>query len=223
MENVEQTIISQYANSPVICQLIANMNGYVDPAADIDAFYDLVWNVDTAQGFGLDFWGKVVNVSRTVNIVGALNEFGFSEGNANKDYNPFGQNPFYNGPQASGNFTLSDDAYRKLIYAKALSNISDCSIPSLNQLLQNMFSGRGRCYVTDLGQMQMQYVFEFALLPYEIAIITQSKALPRPVGVSARLLQVDVPNTFGFNEAQLSQPFGQGILFNTSLGLLNAS
>lgn len=50
MVNVEQTIISQYANSATIVQLIQNMNGYVDPQADFDNFYNYVWNVDTAQG-----------------------------------------------------------------------------------------------------------------------------------------------------------------------------
>ncbi|WP_152882578.1 DUF2612 domain-containing protein, partial [Burkholderia multivorans] len=54
MLNVEQTILSQYGNSATITQLIQNFNQYIDPRADIDAFYNAVWNIDTAQGFGLD-------------------------------------------------------------------------------------------------------------------------------------------------------------------------
>ena len=38
MINVEQTIISQYANSATISQLVRNMNTYLDPRADFDAF-----------------------------------------------------------------------------------------------------------------------------------------------------------------------------------------
>lgn len=66
MQNVEQTIVSQYANSPTLVQLITNMNEYIDPSADIDNFYNVVWNVDTAIGFGLDIWGEIVGVSREI-------------------------------------------------------------------------------------------------------------------------------------------------------------
>jgi hypothetical protein len=66
MQNVEQTIISQYGNSATISALINNMNAYIDPCSDIDNFYDFVFNVETAQGFGLDIWGRIVNISREV-------------------------------------------------------------------------------------------------------------------------------------------------------------
>jgi hypothetical protein len=220
MQNFEQTIISQFGNAPTLIQLVSNMNGYIDPSADLDAFYNYVWNVQTAQGFGLDIWGKIVNVSRQLKIAQPTDNFGFKEG---LNFQPFGQSPLYNGPPASTVYKLSDDAYRTLIYVKALANISDCSVPSLNQLLQNMFKGRGRCYVADTGNMNVRYVFEFALQPFEIAILTQSGALPRSTGVSAQVLQVDVPTTFGFKEAVLSQPFGHGVFFNSSTGLINAN
>lgn len=66
MRDVEQTIISQYGNSATITQLIRNMNTYIRPDIDIDNFYTWIWNVSTAQGFGLDIWGRIVGVSRTI-------------------------------------------------------------------------------------------------------------------------------------------------------------
>ncbi len=217
MQNLEQTIISQYGTSPILNQLIQNMNAYLDPSADIDNFYNYVFNVDTAQGFGLDFWGKIVDVSRQITLTQAQVNFGFNDG-AN-DYAPFGQAPYYNGP-IHGSYLLSDSAYRTLILVKALANISNCSVQSYNRLLQNLFAGRGRCYVSDTGKMSMIYVFEFALYPYEEAIMVQSGALPRPTGVQARLLYCDMSGTLGFSEATASnvsfQPFGQGV-FGQSL------
>ena len=59
------------------------------------------------------------------------------------------QSPFYSGAVLTSNFNLSDDAFRTLIFAKALANISDGSIPAINQLLLNLFPRRGNCYVTD--------------------------------------------------------------------------
>lgn len=220
MQNLEQTILAQFANSPTIVQLITNFNQYIDPQADLDAFYSMVWDVDTAQGFGLDYWGKIVGVSRNLTIPAGATNLGFKEG---LNYQPFGQAPFYNGSVATNTYALADPAYRTLILVKALANISQCSARSLNQLLQNLFAGRGRCYVSDTGGMQMRFTFEFPLYPYEIAILTQSGAVPRPAAVNAKILQVDLPNTFGFKEGQVYQTFGHGVLFNQATGLLNAA
>jgi hypothetical protein len=57
MLNFEDTIISQYDTAPTLTQLITNINTYIDPTADLDAFYNLIWNVDTAQGIGLGYLG----------------------------------------------------------------------------------------------------------------------------------------------------------------------
>jgi hypothetical protein len=226
MLNFEQTILAQFGNSPTIVQLITNFNQYIDPRADLDAFYSMVWNVDTAQGFGLDWWGKIVGVSRQLTIPGGDTHLGFNEAftapTAATGPQPWGQAPFYNGTQDTETFTLSDDAYRTLILVKALANISSCTAPSLNALLQNLFAGRGRCYVGDLGKMQMSFVFEFYLEPFELAIMTQSGVIPRPAAVNTYLIQAPVPNVFGFAEAGTASaaPFGQGTFFT---GIQNAS
>ena len=68
MIDYEQTIISQFANSPTICGLIEGLNDAIDPQADFQNFYDFVWNVATAQGFGLDTWGKIVQVKRGLTL-----------------------------------------------------------------------------------------------------------------------------------------------------------
>lgn len=209
MIDVERTIISQYANSATIVQLVRNMNTYLDPRADFDAFFDYVWNVESAQGFGLDIWGRIVGISRELLIPDAPNFFGFNE--ATGSAHSFNESPFYDGtPPVTQTYKLADDAYRQLILVKALANISATNAPSINQLLQNMFAGRGRCYVNDLGGMALRYTFEFDLTPYEFAIMTQSGALPRPAGVGAILITTDIP-VFGFSEAGTGSaaPFGQ--------------
>ncbi len=225
MIDFERTIISQYATSRTIVQLIRNMNEYIEPATDFDTFYSFVWNVQTAQGFGLDIWGKIVNISRQLTIPGTNIYLGFDEAftapTAATGPQPFGQAPFYTGATDTQTFTLTDDAYRTLILVKALANISACTAPSLNQLLQNLFAGRGRCYVSDMGGMRMRFTFEFYLQPFELAIMTQSGAIPRPAAVSAYLVQIPQGSTFGFAEAGIgSEPFGQGTFFT---GGINAT
>jgi hypothetical protein len=180
------TVISQYANSPVLLKLIENFAGYIDPTRNIDEFFRLLWNVDTAQGYGLDVWGRIVGVSRVLFLPATGGEFlGFEEAG---DAFTLGHAPFFSvGGTLTENFTLSDAAYRRLIFAKALANISDGSIPSINQILINLFSEYGNCYVVDNNDMTLTYTFGSELSPVDFAIVTQSGVLPRPAGVTATI------------------------------------
>ncbi|SKC78240.1 Protein of unknown function [Burkholderia sp. CF099] len=219
MQNVDQTILSQFANSATIVQLVHNMDGYLDPSADIDAFYDNIWNVDTAVGKGLDIWGKIVGLEngRLLKIPTSEINFGFNEAGT-ASANTFDNGVFWSGDTVTENYYLTDPAFKTLIMVKALANITDCSIPSYNRLLQLLFAGRGRCYVNDLGNMQMRFTFEFFLQPFEMAILTQSGALPRPTGVLASIIQIPVPSVFGFAEAgtDSAAPFDQGVFYDPS-------
>jgi hypothetical protein len=188
MQNVAQTVVSQYANSPVLNALISSFNDWIDPSANIDLFYRMSLDLDTAQGQGLDRWGRIVGVGRVLKIpVGRY--FGF-RAKTNLSMDPFNVSPFYAGEATTSNYPLSDTGYRTLIYAKALANISDGSIGSINAILLMLFPGRGNCYVQDGLNMTMTYVFDFALSLVEQAIVVQSGVLPRPVGVSANVTQM---------------------------------
>lgn len=183
------TILSQFANSPVLIQLISNFFQYIDQTQNFDSFFDLMFNIDTAQGYGLDVWGRRVGVVRTLNISNASRNFGFDEATV-LSADPFNVSPFYTGAPITTNFELSDSAFRVLIFAKALANISDGSVKAINQLLLNLFPGRGNAYVVDGLDMTMEYAFAFTLTAVEQAILGQSGVLPKPVGVSATVVQV---------------------------------
>lgn len=213
MLNVERTIISQYANSPTMGALIDNMNQYIDQRVNIQMFYDFVWNVDTAQGFGLDIWGKIVGVSRLLKIPSNTKTFGFSNADFPPDWAPFNQGTFYRGVNSGSAFLLPDATYRTLILTKALANIVATTAASLNQLIRNLFPGRGVAYVIDNGGMSMTFYFEFALTPGEYAILTQSGALPHPAGVRFNVVVVPA-GVFGFQEqGGTAEPFDQGTFY----------
>lgn len=182
--DVWQTMLSQYANSPVLTRLVENMSAYLDQTANFQSFYDLVMNVDTAQGYGLNVWGRIVDVIRTLKVTDpGTTWLGFQE--AGFPAQPFNQAPFFTGEQINDNFTLTDSAYRVLIFAKALANICDGSIPAINQILLNLFPNRGgNCYVIDGLDMTMTFKFDFSLTAVELAIISQSGVLPTSTGVS---------------------------------------
>lgn len=217
--DVRQTVISQYANSPTILRLVDNMAEYIDPRFPLAEFYGLVWNVDTAIGFGLDIWGRIVGVSRVIPIPGTTGSFGFDNPDVPPDWENFGTTgapgvggPFYAGQVSTGGFTLDDNAYRVLILTKALANIVATTAPSLNRLITNLFPGRGRAYTQDLGNMAMRYVFEFSLSTVEYAILAYSGVLPHPAGVRVSILVTPASGNFGFHEAGPSaKPFNFGV------------
>lgn len=213
MENVEQTIVSQYANSPTLVQLIQNMNEYVDPSTNFEAFYNYVWNVNTAVGFGLDIWGRIVGVSRLLRIPSSVEIVGFENTSVPPDWTPFNQGTWATGANATQAYLLPDNIYRTLILTKALANIVATTAASLNRLLRNLFPGRGKCYVVDNGAMSMSFVFEFSLSAAEYAILTVSGAIPHPAGVAYNVI-VAPNDLFGFSEAgQSAQPFDFGTFY----------
>lgn len=244
--------MKQYANSPIIQQLIADRHDYFQTAWT-DEFYNLVWNIDTAQGFGLDIWGRIVVIGRSVRINTIDRNFGYYEAwsgsgapppsagpviingmvfvlvgappssTTDDRITPFDEAPFYDGLQATSVVVLSDEAYRKLLLAKAFANISDCSILSLNQALNYLFDGSPtrRCYATTNNLMDLSYVFEFPLTPVEKTLAISAGVIPRPGGVKLSIVQVIPSETFGFAEAETWQPFNQGVFFGDD-GVINA-
>lgn len=68
MQNWNETLLSQYCDSPTITGMLQSFNDAVDPSQDIANFYTNIWNVATAVGNGLDIWGQIVGVSRYLQI-----------------------------------------------------------------------------------------------------------------------------------------------------------
>lgn len=66
MINYEQTVISQYGNSPTILTLIQQANTNIDPSADIDNFFSTIFNVATANLFGLAIWSRIVGIPQSL-------------------------------------------------------------------------------------------------------------------------------------------------------------
>lgn len=175
-----ETLLSQYANSPVLLALCDALSGAIDLGQAFADFFDTVWNVETAQGFGLDIWGRITGVRRSLYISSA-EYLGFSEAS---DAKAFGSGVFYGAGALTPNYQLTDDVYRRVILAKAALNITNCSIPSINAILRALFPGYGNVYVRDNADMTMTFVFSAAPSKVDYAIATQSGVLPKPVGVS---------------------------------------
>lgn len=188
MTNLElrtATLYSQYANSPTIVQMVDSFGQQIDISGDLANVISYIWDIDTAQGFGLDILGRIIGLNRQVQNVPDI--FGF--------------------PTAPGGlYTMMDDEYRRALRVKALRNISNGSAPDINRQLMLLSNGRGNAFVSNEGTMLIKYNFFYGPQPYEYALMSSFDVVGKPVGVDVEL-DLTINPYFGFAEAESWEPF----------------
>jgi hypothetical protein len=184
---IENTVITQYQNSPRIVALIKAMDKFIDPAESFDEFCFQVFNIETAVTWGLDNIGKIIGLERGLRLEdGTL-------------------------------YYMADEEYRYMLYLKAACNLTDCSIPSINAFLQWLFEERGMIFVREKAPMVIEYIFEFELLPHERILLKPSGLIPKPTGVGFGMDEIIAGFAFGFYDdekgliEQFYRGFNQGI------------
>lgn len=170
-------VLSQYANSPRIISLLKSFEQSLQTENDINNFYEKVYNIKTASGFGLDYWGAILNIPRILSYEGDT-------------------------------YTLDDDLYKFLLTVRAVANITNCTIPSLEDLLNELFKDRGNVYVFETGIMSLRFVFNFYLSDQEKTILSIKGIPPLPTGVGVEIIEIPESEIFGFNGTGY-QPFNQ--------------
>ena len=203
-----EPVQSQYAASPRIVGLLVRKAALLDIGKDLLAWYDKMFNPKTAEGTGLDIWGRIVGIGRSL-WVESFDYFGF----AGQNLQNFDRAPFWLKTLASGQTDLSDEAFRLLIFCKAAANISGSTMEDLNRLLEALLGaahGPGSCCVIESGTMSVRMVFKFYLTDYEQAILRQYGLPGRPAGVELEWFQFSPGELFGFSGQEL-QNFDNGI------------
>lgn len=187
LENVREAtsyaIQSQYAASARIAALARQYQETLDPDVDIALFYEKMINIYTAQGVGLDNWGRILGIGRILED-----------------------------PDTGAGLTLADDDYRVLLLYKAMANISASTADAQNRLLGVLVnSGIGgfprAAYVLEVDTMVIRWVFEDFLTPVQIAVFRIAGTLARGAGVGWELYAVNPKQVFGFTNGW--QPFNQ--------------
>ena len=177
--DVLDTVIAEYCNSPVLLALVEFMGAWLDGRAFDDLFYFDIWNLPDAQGYGLDVLGRIVGASRIIQLPDEATYIGFAGQPTAENW---GAGIWFSSGAASNNVRLDDNTYRRVILAKALSNICGCTIPEINRLLLVLFPTYGNSYVIDNADGTLTFHFGAVLTPVDYAIVSQEGILPRPVG-----------------------------------------
>ena len=185
---VMPTILKQYVGSQKLIAWLELFHKEISVDDFLNSFYDNVWNLDTANTYGLNIWGKIVDLPRTMTYQSNEKFFGFKEALIDgtptaTDPQPFDQAPFYSAKYInSGQIVLTDEYYRKAIYMKAAANITNCTVSNINRMLMYMFGSSGHAWVQQDGANKMSYHFAFTPSDIELAIIQNANVLPRPSG-----------------------------------------
>lgn len=144
-----------------------------------ERWYRDVFNVDTANDFGLAVWGRILDVSLglQVDTTVGIPHFGFGVRHRNFNNGPFAR-------ATSGEQALSTDQKRLIIRLRYYQLISRGTVTEINEAMARIFGDLGQVYVRDpLDMSKITYVFKFNPSSRVRLILDRMQLLVRPSGI----------------------------------------
>ena len=194
------TIQSQYSASPHIVALVNGFWSCLDPSADIELIFNKMINPITAEGFGLDVWGRIVAIGReyvSKDITPSYWGYKAPLGIDNPRMRNFNNAPFYK--EITGKVKLNDQAYRTYIFLKAMINIGNGSLSSLNRMISVLFPSV-KIVLLHVDAMVLRIVIQSELAQSDLDALLNLPWLP--AGVGLEVYQVITP-TWGLEGSGL--------------------
>ena len=175
--DILRVIQSQYAGSPRLKSLTVTCWSLLNPESSIGLMYEHMIDPWTADGAGLDVWGRIVATARRI--------------------------------YAAGESVILDDyTYRKYIFVKALFNLTNSSLASINFFCGQLISSGVRVLHTDT--MVLTVLVTEIVDPQALQAFLNLRWSPTGVGVKIYYVLGPV---FGFNGSGL-HPFNQAPFVN---------
>lgn len=198
--DINETVQSQYAASPHITNLVNAFWDALNPDADIELFYNKVFNLDTAEGMGLDVWGRIVAIGREYLTTDTTNPYwGYKLPEiVDERVQNFGNAPYYK--KINGTVKLTDTAYRLYIFLKAMINIGDGTLASLNKMIKYLFP-TDTVYVIHTDTMVLRLVVESPISQADLDALLNLPWLP--AGVNLEEYRIITP-TWGLEGQDLA-------------------
>lgn len=153
--NLLNHILWQYDQAKNLKSLLTQKSAWINEnLADFWAnWYTDVFDLNTANEFGLAVWGRILNVNRQIKT---------------------NQNQVYN---------LSCEQYRLILKGQLQVFRMKGTVNEINLWLKTVFGQYGRAYVLDNLDMTTAYIFEFLPTEEIHFLLNNVDFLPRPAGV----------------------------------------
>ena len=170
--DILRVIQSQYAGSPRLKAMTVTCWSLLNPEDAIRLMYDHMIDPWTADGAGLDVWGRIVAIARRIYVNGE-------------------------------SVILDDDTYRMYIFIKALFNLTNSSLNSINYLCSLLLSSGVK--VLHVNTMVLRVLVTEAVNPQALQAFINLRWSPTGVGVQ---IYYATGKVFGFQGSGL-HPFSQ--------------
>lgn len=171
-------VLWQYDNAENLINLIRRQQAWYDSnqASFWENWYRDVFNLDTANEFGLIIWCIILGLPLFVETrPDAKNKFIFG-------FDPYYYN-FDNGAFTSeqqAGFTLTNEERRIILKLRYYYLTSKGDLTDINKNLNRIFSPLGPVYLIDHLDMSVTYVFEFIPSPNMLNVLKSFRVLPTP-------------------------------------------
>lgn len=140
-----------------------------------------VFNIDTANEFGLSIWARILDVNLSVDFEPQLEKTAFGFGPNRRNFAV----PSNFGSRAGGRVGLTLEQARLLIRARYFSLTERPTVTNINRFLQRYFwRGESKVYVQDpLDMSFVLYTFNYTPGGELAFLLDNTDILPRPSGV----------------------------------------
>ncbi len=195
-------VLWQYNDATRLQSLLQQkQNWYVEHQTEFwESWVRDIFDLRTANAFGLSVWGLILNESRETEVAAASADhpaFGFGGLRRN-----FGRGNFRR--TNAGTLRLTLDQYRLLLQLRYFKLVSRGTVTEINAFLRRLFGDQGAVYVLDPLDMSFAvYVFSFEPSSWQRFVLADMDTLPRPAGVGTQIRVVSRP-TFGVGDHHLN-------------------
>jgi len=189
--NLLQALLWQYNDAVNLQSLMAYEQAwYTQNQTDFwTNWYTDVFDLRTANDFGLAVWSIILGQSLFVNLA--------SDGRPTWGFGTYHLN-FERGNFATGagqTIRLSTESSRILLRLRAYQLQTACCVPEINRMLKDVFGefvvpGQTAAYIVDNLDMTQEYRFLFPLSNELRFALNYFDVLPRPAGVKSSLVVV---------------------------------
>ena len=184
--NLLRSILWQYENADKLKALVIGQQEWINE--NHTDFWNNwirdVFNLKTANAFGLAVWARILNVPLTIEREQNIDDvFGFGAEHENFNNGGFGT-------VAGAIDNVSAEQARKMLLSRYLTLTYAPTAPNINMILEVLF-GEGAAYVVDSLDMRYTYTFNGEPDYRTRELIKNVDFLPRPsaVGVDFTILQ----------------------------------
>jgi hypothetical protein len=172
-------ILWQYETATNLKNLISKKQEFYNQSIDkfFNDWYTDVFNIDTANYFGLIVWAIILGCSEYVELTSKIGQkaFGFGEFHKNFYESNFALTSYI--------YSLPTESLRKVLKAQMYNFNSNGSLYDINKVLNVIYPEHNPYATYDRETNVLTYHFPVPLSEEDMNIVMFSNMLPAPVGV----------------------------------------